>query len=275
MIKKILLYSFVILVMLVTLFPFYWILNTSLQRPKDIFSNLPSFVPSSPNFGAYKNLFRASGTMRFSQSLINTVVVGIFTTFICVTVGSIAAYSLARLKFRGVSITLLIFITTQMLPPIALMIPIYLFLSRLQLIDTKISLVIGYTSWIMPVCIWILYGYFKTIPKHIEDAARIDGCSRFSALIKVVLPISIPGIAAATIFAFISSINEFLYALVVTATYHSKTMPVVLSEFVGKYMVDYVGMSAGTVIAAVFPIILALIFQKYLIRGLTAGAIKG
>ena len=208
MIKKILLYSFVILVMLVTLFPFYWILNTSLQRPKGIFSISPNFVPFPPNFEAYKNLFRASGTMRFSQSLINSLVAAIFTTLICVSVGSVAAYSLARLRFRGVSTTLFTFIATQMIPPVAVMIPIYLFLSKLQLIDTKTSLVIGYTAWIMPVCIWILYGYFKTIPKDLEDAARIDGCSRLSALAKVIFPVSIPGIAAATIFAFISSISN-------------------------------------------------------------------
>lgn len=274
-VKMLLLYTFSALVLLVTLSPFYWILNTSLHKSRDIFSRSPDFIPFPPHLEAYKNLFKSTGTMRFSRSLVNSVGVALFTTFICVVVGSLSAYSIARLRFRGANFSLFVFIGTQMLPPIAVMIPIYLIMSNLKLVDTWFSLIIGYVAWIMPVCIWILYGYFQTIPKDLEDAARIDGCSRISALIRVVLPISLPGLTATTVFAFISSINEFLYALVITATYNSKTMPVVLSEFVGKYMVDYVGMSSGTAVAIVFPVVLVLIFQRYLVRGLTAGSVKG
>jgi len=153
---------------------------------------------------------------------------------------------------------------------------IYVIFSRwLGLVDTKAALVIGYTGWLLPISVWILYGYFQTIPKDLEDAARIDGCTRFKALFRVVMPLSAPGLAATAIYVFISSTNEFLFAMIFASTHRSKTIPVALADMVGKYQIRYGDMTAGAVIAAIFPVVLALIFQKYLVRGLTAGSVKG
>jgi multiple sugar transport system permease protein len=136
-------------------------------------------------------------------------------------------------------------------------------------------LVLAYTGWLLPISVWILYGYFQTIPKNLEDSARIDGCTRIQALIRVVMPLSAPGIAATAIFGFIMSTNEFLFAMVFTSTARSKTIPVALSDLIGKYSIRYGDMTAGAVIAAIFPVVLALIFQKYLVQSLTAGGVKG
>lgn len=275
--SRIFLYLFVALALVVTLFPFYWIINMSLQNSIELFDVPPHFVPPHPTLDNFISvLFEERGMMRFYQAVFNTLIVAVVTTGVCVALGSVTGCALARLRFRFGVFFLFALIGTQMVPPLADLIPLYVIFSRyLKLVDTKAALIIGYTGWLLPISVWILYGYFQTIPRDLENAARIDGATRMQALFRVIMPLSAPGIAATAILVFISSTNEFLFAMIFASTARSKTVPVALSDMVGKYQIRYGDMTAGAVIAAILPVVLALIFQKYLVRSLTAGGIKG
>jgi multiple sugar transport system permease protein len=261
----------------VTLFPFYWIINMSLQTNIELYDIPPHFWPPRPTLDNFSSvLFKEQGLMKFYEAVFNTLVVSAIVMAVCVALGSITGYALARLNFKWGLAFLFVLIGTQMVPPLVDLIPLYIIFSRiLRLVDTKAALVIGYTGWLLPISVWILYGYFQTIPKDLESAARIDGCTRMQALWRVVMPLSAPGIAATAIYVFISSTNEFLFAMIFTSTRQSKTIPVALADMIGKYQIRYGDMTAGAVIAAMLPVVLALIFQKYLVQSLTAGGIKG
>jgi len=275
--SKVFLYLFIIVVMVGTLFPFYWIINMSLQNNIELYDVPPHFVPPHPTLHNFKSvLFQQRGTMKFYEAVFNTLIVSFITMLICVFVGSITGYALARLKTKWGIYLLFGLIGTQMVPPLTDLIPLYVIYSRwLGLVDTKAALIIGYTGWLLPISVWILYGYFQTIPRDLEDAARIDGCGRMKALFRIVMPLSAPGLAATAIYVFISSTNEFLFAMIFTSTHRSMTIPVALADMVGKYQIRYGDMTAGAVIAAIFPVVIALIFQKYLVKGLTSGSVKG
>jgi multiple sugar transport system permease protein len=164
---------------------------------------------------------------------------------------------------------------TQFMPMIVLIIPIYVIMSRLGLLNTIPALVIADCAFILPLIIWLMRGYFEAIPRDLEEMARIDGCSRFGTIFRIIIPLSTPGLAASGIFAFIIAWNEFFSALVLSSTLRSKTISVIISEFSSKVGVDYVAMAAAGVVASLPPVILALVFQKYIVQGLTAGAVKG
>ncbi len=275
--NKVFLYIFVVVILLVILFPFYWIINMSLQTNIELYDLPPHFFPPHPTVENFSSvLFKEQGLMKFYEAVFNTLIVSAVAMAVCVALGSVTGYALARLNFKWGLAFLFVLISTQMVPPLVDLIPLYIIFSRyLQLIDTKLALVIGYTGWLLPISVWILYGYFQTIPKDLESAARIDGCTRMQALGRVVMPLSAPGIAATAIYVFISATNEFLFAMIFTSTRQSKTIPVALADMIGKYQIRYGDMTAGAVIAALLPVVLALIFQKYLVQSLTAGGIKG
>ena len=275
--NRVFLYLFVLAVLLVTFFPFYWIINMSLQSNIELYDIPPHLFPPHPTIENFRSvLFEEQGLMKFYQAVFNTLIVAVVTMTVCVALGSITGYALARLDWKWGMAFLFVLIGTQMVPPLVDLIPLYIIFSRwLKLVDTKLALVIGYTGWLLPISVWILYGYFQTIPRDLESAARIDGCTRLQALGRVVMPLSAPGIAATAIYVFISSTNEFLFAMIFSSTARSKTIPVALTDMIGKYQIRYGDMTAGAVIAAILPVVLALIFQKYLVQSLTAGGIKG
>ena len=162
-----------------------------------------------------------------------------------------------------------------MIPEVSLILPLFIIASSLQLINKPIVLIIAYLSFALPFAIWMMAAFFETVPIELEDAARIDGCSRLGILFRVVIPISVPGLISTAMFVFLLAWDEFFYALIFTSTLAAKTAPVAIAEFVGRYVVNITGMMAGGIIAALPPLILALIFQRYIVRGLTAGAVKG
>jgi multiple sugar transport system permease protein len=161
----------------------------------------------------------------------------------------------------------------QLLPPIAIVIPLYTLLRRFDLLDTRIGLILVYQSFILPLTVWLLRGYFASIPPELEDAARIDGCTRLGALLRIVLPLSSPGLVSVIVFAFIAAWNEYLYAFIYTNV-DAKTLPVLIGEFSTKLGLEYLRIAAAGVLASIPPVVLALIFQRFLIRGLTSGAVK-
>lgn len=166
-------------------------------------------------------------------------------------------------------------IATYMLPPIALVIPLYQIMSGLDLLDTRIALIIIYSSFVTPFVIWIMRGYIEGISPELDDAARVDGCSRLGALVRVILPVSAPGLISTGLLAFLLSWDEFFYALVMTQTNAAKTVPVALNDFIGRHGIDFGMLAAGGVLAAIPPVVIAVVFQRYLVAGLTAGGVKG
>jgi multiple sugar transport system permease protein len=197
------------------------------------------------------------------------------TVLVSLGVGILGGYALARLRFPLRRATLLSFLVTYMLPPIALIIPLYLLMSRFGLLDTKVGLILVYCSLATPFALWNLSNFFGSLPPELEEAARVDGCSRLGALVRVVLPLSRPGILATGLYAFLLCWDEFLYALIFTSTEQAKTIPVAIAEFTGRNAVDFGLIAAGGILASLPPVVLSVAFQRYLIGGLAAGGVKG
>ncbi len=205
----------------------------------------------------------------------NSFFIALFVTIICVSLGSLAAYAFSRLRFPGKEKILFVLLFSYMLPPIAVIIPIYRIFSRYQMLDTKQALILIYSAILVPFVIWLMRTYFDTIPKDLEDAAKIDGCSHLGTLFRVIFPLSAPGIVATSLFAFLMSWEEFFIALILTSTPQAKTIPVAIAEFSGRHSIDFGMMATGGILAALPPILIAFVFQRYIVGGLLSGAVKG
>jgi multiple sugar transport system permease protein len=257
--------------------PVLWMLSASLSPQSDLLSRPMRWIPSELYLDRYAEiLFDSTSTVgaSFRAAFLNSIVVGVSTVAISIVIGILGAYAFARLNFPFRRTTLMVFLATYMLPQIALLIPMYLILSSLGLLDTQIGLILVDCSLVIPFTLWILSNYFATIPMELEEAARIDGTSRLGALFRVILPSAKPGIFAAIMFAFLLAWDEFMYALIFTSSDSAKTLPIAISEFAGKYTTDFGLVAAGGLIAAIPPVVIAIIFQRHVVSGLGAGAVK-
>jgi multiple sugar transport system permease protein len=262
----------------IILAPFVWMFVASISPPADLIARPYHWLPSSLDFSRYTKIFEGSGNDvagAFRQSVLNSTIVATGTVILSMSVGIFGAYAFAMLRFRFRRLTLMVFLVTYMLPPIALLVPLYLIMSSLGLLDSKIGLIIIYTSYVTPFVLWILSNYFLTIPAELEQAARVDGCSRMGALFRVMLPVARPGLFATIMFAFLLAWDEFLYALIFTSSNNAKTIPVAIADFTGRYSTDFGLVAAGGLLASVPPVLLAIGFQRYVVGGLSAGAVKG
>ena len=190
-------------------------------------------------------------------------------------IGSLAAYALVRIPFRFNRTIQLGIIATRMIPEVSLILPLYIIASSLGWINRPIVLIVTYMSFALPYAIWMMTAFFQSVPIELEDAARMDGCTRQGILFRVVMPISVPGLVSTAMFTFLVAWDEFFYALIFTSTLAAKTVPVAIADYIGRYAVNINGMMAGGIIAALPPVLLAFIFQRYIVSGLTAGAVKG
>jgi len=260
--------------------PVLWLFSASLSNQVELFTVPPHWIPQHPTFQNYLDIIfpgqAASSVPRtFAVALLNSIKIASAVTLICILLGSLAAYALVRIPFkfnRTLSIGIL---GTRMIPEVSLLIPLFIVASRLDLLNKPIVLIIAYMTFALPYTIWMMGSFFQTVPIELEDAAYLDGCSRLGILFRVVMPISIPGIISTTMFVFLVAWDEFFYALIFTSTLAAKTAPVAIAEFIGRYAVNVNGMMAGGIMAALPPVILALIFQRYIVSGMTAGAVKG
>ena len=265
-------------VSLVFLAPFAWLLIASLSSPVALLEVPLKWIPSHLSLSRYEAIFSSGGGSIFANfraALINSLIVASATVAISMTIGVFGAYAFARVRFRLARASLLLFLSTYMVPPIALVIPMYLIMVKLHLLDTRLGLIVVYCSFATPFVLWIMGNYFQTIPRELEDAARVDGCTRIGALFRVILPLALPGLLSTALFAFLISWDEFLYALIFTSTNAAKTIPVPIAEFTGRFTTDFGLQAAGGIIAAVPPVLIALVFQRYIVGGLSAGAVKG
>ncbi|MDR6971717.1 carbohydrate ABC transporter permease [Leifsonia shinshuensis] len=265
-------------VAVVILLPFGWMVIASVTPQRILISTPLQWIPDTLDWSRYELIFRGGAESvgaTFRAALANTTIVAVGTVAVSMVVGILGAYAFARLRFRFRQAVLILFLATYMLPQIALLIPLYLILNSLGLLDSVVGLIIVDCSLVVPFVLWILSNYFLTIPEELEEAARIDGASRLGALFRVVLPAARPGIFAAIMFAFLLAWDEFMYALIFTSSNAAKTLPVAISEFAGRYTTDFGLVAAGGILAALPPIIVALIFQRYVVSGMAAGAVKG
>jgi multiple sugar transport system permease protein len=261
-------------------FPILWLFSASLSNQVDLFALPMHWIPLHPTLKNYLDIIfpsLASNSVprTFAVALLNSLKIASAVTIISLVIGSMAAYALARIPFKFSKVILLGIIATRMIPEVSLILPLFIIASSLQLINKPIILIVTYMSFALPFAIWMMVAFFQTVPVELEDAARIDGCSRLGILFRIVIPISVPGLVSTAMFVFLLAWDEFFYALIFTSTLASKTVPVAMSEFVGRYAININGMMAGGILAALPPIILALAFQRYIVKGMTAGAVKG
>lgn len=251
-------------------FPIFWIVTTSLKHRVDVYTEKPVLL-FSVTWQNYQRIFELHD---FGRYLLNSFIVATSVTLIIVYFGALAAYALTRWRIQGYNWVSLAIISARMFPPIALLPSFFLFASRIGIVDTRRVLIFAHATYGLPFIVFMLAGFFRQIPRDLDDAALIDGCSYFRLFNWIMLPSVAPGLAATAILSFIWSWNEFLFALVLTRA-SSKTLPVVISEFIGFVQVDWQGLTAMATILLLPSIIIAFAAQKYLVRGLTAGAVKG
>jgi len=260
----------------VLLAPPLWLFISSIADLKDLLRIPLRWIPENPSFSRYINILFGSGPeSEFRKIMLNSIYVAAFVTLICVALGVLAAYAFSRLRFPGKEKVLFVLLFSYMLPPIAVIIPLYQMFSNFRMLDTREALILVYSAILVPFVIWMMRTYFDTIPRDLEDAAKIDGCTHLQILFRVILPLSLPGIVATLLFAFLMSWEEFFIALILTSTPESKTIPVAIAEFSGRHSIDFGMMATGGVLASLPPVFIALFFQKYIIGGLLSGAVKG
>lgn len=272
-------YAFAVLVTIGILAPFLWLIISSVSSAKQLISVPLQFWPSHPSFWRYgeilHNVDPSSAAYVFRHAMVNSIEIAVVVTTGSLLVGLFAAYAISRLRFRFKRTMMFFILFTYMIPSISLVMPMYLIFSHLNMLDSKWTLALVYSSFVLPYTIWILQGYMEGIPFELEESARVDGCSRFCAMVRVILPVAIPGVIATAVFALLLAWDEFLYALILTSSTDAKTISVAIAEFVGKNTADYGMIAAGGVLAALPPTIFAFLFQRYIVGGLTAGSVKG
>jgi multiple sugar transport system permease protein len=229
----------------------------------------------SPTVWSLENYRRVFRDSTFVGSVANSSKVALTVTLLAVPLAFAGGYALARYRSRGTRLVGLALLASQMLPAIMLAIPLYVLLAKLRLIDTHTALIVAYTTFALPFTTWMLRGFFEGIPREIEECALVDGCSRRRMLWRIVLPISLPGLAAAAILVFLLAWNEYLFAMLLIHSENLKTFPVTLTTFTSRWRVDYAALAAASVIVSVPVATVFLLLQRYLVSGLTAGAVKG
>ena len=272
-----------ILVLLVLLFiylPVCWLVISSISTRAELLSVPLRWIPANPTLHNYISiLLPGSATSEvartFKITLRNSLFIASSVTIISLVFGSLAAYALVRIRFRFSNLLLIGIIGTRMIPEVSLVIPLYILAARFNILNTLLVLIAAYLCFALPFAIWLIASFFQTIPLELEDAARIDGCSRIRTLVQIIIPVSAPGLVSTALFVFLLAWDEFFFALIFTSTVAAKTVPVAIAEFTGRYVVDVTAMMTGGVLAAIPPVIMALIFQRYIVSGLTTGAVKG
>jgi ABC-type glycerol-3-phosphate transport system permease component len=260
-----------LLLLIFSTFPLFWTLASSFRPEADLFGGA-SLFPRTLTVEHYRALWNRR---EFWLPIRNSLIVAGATTLFCLILGSFAAYAIARLRFRGKRAVLALILAVSMFPQISIVTPLFLFLRGLRLIDTFPGLILPYVTFALPLTVWLLTGYFRQIPIELDEAARIDGAGRMEVFFRIILPLAAPGLAATAVLTFVYCWNEFLFALAFTLGPDRQTVPVAIALFRGRYEVPW-GEILAAAIAATLPVaVIVLAFQRRIVQGLTAGAVKG
>ncbi|UUZ84595.1 carbohydrate ABC transporter permease [Paenibacillus sp. P26] len=265
--------SYIILTMasLFVLIPSLWMVSTALKRSEDVMSTPLKWIPDAVTFNPFIRIWKE---YPFGAYFANSVYVVITATVISLIFSALAGYGTSRFNFRGKGAFLTFLLMTQMFPSIMLLIPFYKVLKAFGLIDSHLGLILVYISFTIPFCTWMMMGYFQIIPKELDKVAMIDGRSRLRTFVQIILPLSLPGLSATAIYAFLVGWNEYMFAFILTTSESMKTLPVGIAQLNGFYKIEWNDMMAASIVSSLPLIVLFLFLQKYFISSLTAGAVK-
>lgn len=269
--KILLFYIPLISIVLFTVFPFIWTFITSIKPEKELFTNHVQYYTKNPTLENYFELFRNTS---FPKNMLNSLLIAGVTSVVSLFVSLLAAYGFSRFRFRGKYVFLVSFLSINMFPPVLLLIPLYSIMRKIGILYTPYALIIAYSTFTIPFSVWLLTGYLDDLPSSIDEAAMVDGCSRMQAFFKVILPLTVPGIIATGAYIFITSWNEFVFAVMFTNE-GTRTLPVALQAFIGQFNVQWGLLTAGGVVTTLPILLLFMLIEKRLVEGLTAGAVKG
>lgn len=273
--KKAVTVVLVVIICLFALFPFVWMISTSFKPAEEVYQSNPTFIPKNFTTKGYEEMLTTeSATFNFKQWALNSVVISLLTTVFSMVIATLGGYGLSRFRFRGRNTLSYVILTTQVLPGSLLIIPLYVIMGNMNILDTRIGLVMAYATFSVPFCTWMMKGFFDSIPISLEEAARVDGAGRFRCFATVVLPLTIPGLVATGLFSFITGWNEYLFASTFMKTYENWTLPMGIASFQGQYSTNWGTLMAGAVLITIPVVILFLALQKHLVGGMTAGAVK-
>jgi multiple sugar transport system permease protein len=258
--------------LVITVFPLYWIIVTSFKTPGAIFSYPLTYWPEVFSVENYVGLFQKS---QFGTYVANSLLVSTVAATFATLISMLSAYVLARFDFRSKGALLMAFLVTQMIPSFIALGPLYLMMVQLKLVDNKFGLILIYIAVCVPFSTVMLRGFFANVPDALEEAAMIDGCSRIGALFRVIVPVMKPGIVAAFIFNFVNCWNELFLSVTLMNSDANKTIPTALNGFISSYNIDWGSMSAAAVLTIIPTMVLFAFASKYIVQGLTAGAVKG
>lgn len=261
-----------LLFLVVIIFPFFWILSTSLKDPQEIMAPVLTYIPKAVTFKNYEKVWNSIG---FNQFFFNSFCTSGVTVLNVMLMSLLGGYALARYKFAGKGFVMMLMLLTQMIPGIILVIPLFKVWLQLHLNNTLYSLILTYSTTQLPFCMVMMSGFFAGLPRELEEAAQIDGCTLLGALFRILIPTIAPGIVATGAFAFVNSWNDFVYALNFINNQKLFTLPVGLSMMKGEFTIDYGALCAGCIISLIPVLLLFAYVQKYLVKGLAAGAVKG
>lgn len=270
--KKFLTYLILIMVTVAVLFPIAWMVSTSFKSGPETFRMPPTWIPEKPTIAPYVQMWQMKNFVRFFW---NTAVVSVAATLLSLLLSVPASYGFARFKFKGSGLALSFILVTQMLPTVILIIPYFTLMRSLGLINTHLALIIAYASFSLPFSTWMLRGFFAGIPKEIDEAAMVDGCSRLKSLLTVVMPLAVPGIGATALFTFLLAWNHYIFSLALAINDSMFTISVGLGAMMGEYRIAWNELMAAALIATIPTIILYFFLEKYFVQGLTGGAVKG
>lgn len=258
------------LVVLISISPFLWFLITSLKSPLEVTASPPTWWPSF-DLGSYYSAIKNYGLLHYVK---NSIIVAGIVTVITISLATLAGYSLARLRIKHKGFIMGALLLVSMFPQISIAGPVWTILRELGWLNSYQGLFIPYVTLTLPLAVWILASFFKELPPDLEDAARVDGCSHLQTLLKVVIPLAAPGVSTAAILVFIYAWNEFFFALLIMTRHEYQTLPVGIALFQGQYTVPWGEIAAASVVATLPLVLLVLVFQKRIISGLSAGAVK-
>jgi multiple sugar transport system permease protein len=253
-------------------FPFLWMAVSSVKTLRELHAVPPVWVPSTLTFDSYRRVLTQSNVPRY---FVNSAVISLGSTGIALALAVFASYGFARFEFRGKRAAQAFVLAGQLLPTAAIIVPLFITLRYLDLVNTYLGLILVYTILTLPLSVWMLTSYFRAIPVELEEAAIIDGASRLGVLFRITLPLSLPGVVAIVVYAFVTTWNEFIFALVFAQDSHVKTLPIGLAEFTTEFNTDWGAVMAASMVMTIPVALLFLALQRLFVGGLTAGAVKG
>jgi len=265
-------YFILILVSLFIMFPIMWMLSTALKTEQEALLIPPSWIPHLISTFGFSYMWKMKPFLLY---FINSLLTAGPTAFFSVIIGGLSAYSISRFRFRYRKIFTISVLFTQMIPGVLIVGPYFKILNKLNLYDTRLGLALGYIAVALPFCTWMLKGYFDSIPRELDEAALVDGCNHITALFKIILPLSLPGIVATFVFSFLLAWGDLLWALSLTYSESVSTLTLGIANSVGEYRVVWPALMAAALIACIPSVLLYTILQKYIVGGMTGGSVKG